>query len=320
VEFPPDEPNSNPDESYSRTPAHAVAVEPDGKVIAAAGDAFSDGWTSHGNVILARFLADPTPPAGQTYEAEQAAMSGAEVSLAHPGYTGTGYVDYVHSAGDYAEFTVQVPAAGTYELGFRYANGGISARRMDLRVAGAGVAGGVSFAPTGSWHAWNSRAVTVSLAAGANKVRLVASGQSGPNVDALTVTPSAPPTVVYQAESATRYGATASAAQSGHTGTGYVDFAHASGDFVEFIVDSPAGGTYALDFRYANGGTYDRPLDLSVDGASAGRIDFAPTGSWRTWETVTKSILLPAGRHSIRLTATGRSGPNLDSLAVRAGG
>jgi uncharacterized delta-60 repeat protein len=319
IDLPPDEPNPNPDDTRSLVPAHAVAVQPDGKVIAAAGDAFSDGWTSHGNVILARFLADPPAPVGRTYEAEQALITGAAVSRAHPGYTGTGYVDYAHAAGDYAEFTVDAPAAGTYELAFRYANGGTSARRMDLRVTGAAVPGGLSFAPTGSWRTWNSRAVTVSLAAGANKVRLVASGQSGPNVDALTVTPLAPPAVVYQAESATRYGAIASAAQSGYTGTGYVDYAHASGDFVEFAVDAPGSGTYALDFRYANGGTYDRPLDLSVDGAAAGQLTFVPTGSWRTWTSVAKSVLLTAGRHTVRLTATGRSGPNLDSLAVRAG-
>jgi hypothetical protein len=301
-------------------PVHAVAVQPDGKVIAAAGDHTSDGWASGGNVILARLLADP-PPGTRTYEAEQSAISGAAVSRIHPGFTGAGYVDFAHATGDSIEFTVDAPSAGSYVLTFRYANGGAAARPMELRVSGVSSPLRVNFQPTGSWRTWNSESLTVPMIAGANKVRLLATGQSGPNLDSLSagaVVPPAPAT--YEAESAVLSGPLVLSNVPGFTGTGFADYQHGSGDFVEFTINAPAAGTYALGFRYANGGTADRPLDLSVDGQVLdGQMSFSPTGAWRTWNSATRSVLLTAGRHTVRLTATGRNGPNLDSLTVRAG-
>jgi hypothetical protein len=56
-----------------------------------------------------------------TLEAETAVRSGAVLSTGFGGYTGTGYVDYVNASGDFTEWTVQVPVAGTYPSKFRYA-------------------------------------------------------------------------------------------------------------------------------------------------------------------------------------------------------
>src|ERR671920_11422 len=89
---------------------------------------------------------------------------------------------------------------------------------------------------------------------------------------------------VFQAESAALSGVRVENDNAGFTGTGYVDFTHAAGDSVEWAVDAPAGGTYRLDFRYANGSAADRPLELRVNGAVVRpRLSFPPTGSWRTW-------------------------------------
>jgi hypothetical protein len=226
-------------------------------------------------------------------------------------------VDYLNRTGDAVEFTVDVPSAGTYALDFHYANGGSSPRATGLSLNAAAPAAGVSFAPTGSWRAWSVATVSVPLASGANKVRLLATGQSGPNLDSLTVRPLAP-AVIHQAESALLSGALALSDVPDFTGTGFADYQHSAGDFVEFTINVLAAGTYALDFRYANGGTYDRPLDLSVDGqVLTGRLSFAPTGTWRTWNSATRSVLLSAGRHTVRLTAAGLSGPNLDALTIR---
>jgi Ca2+-binding RTX toxin-like protein len=258
--------------------------------------------------------------AAAPYEAEQAAVSGALVSAAHGGYTGSGYVDYQNATGDAVEFTVQSASAGPHELSFRYANGGTSDRSLALSVNGQPVSGGVTFARTASWSTWGTATATVQLTPGANKVRVAASGQNGPNLDSLSVasvTP--PPTSTYQAEAATLSGVLVQSNVKGYTGTGFADYQHASGDFVEFAVDVASGGAYSLGLRYANGATSDRPLELKVDGqAVAARLSFAPTGGWGTWKTVEQPAALTSGRHLVRLTSVGSNGPNLDSLTVTA--
>jgi uncharacterized delta-60 repeat protein len=124
---------------------------------------------------------------------------------------------------------------------------------------------------------------------------------------------------VLEAEAATVSGASVASNYPGYTGAGFVDFVHAGGDFVEWSVDVATSGTYALDIRYANGGTADRPLELRVDGTVlAPRLGFGPTGAWANWRTVTQSVLLTSGRHTVRVTAVGLNGPNVDSLIVRA--
>jgi hypothetical protein len=102
------------------------------------------------------------------------------------GYTGTGYVDYQKASGDYIEWTVSVGAAGPFTLAFRHANGA-GTRSLQLRVNGAVVLSALAFPSTGSWATWREVTAAVTLNAGANTIRLTATGSSGPNVDALTV-------------------------------------------------------------------------------------------------------------------------------------
>src|SRR5687767_14945317 len=126
---------------------------------------------------------------------------------------------------------------------------------------------------------------------------------------------------VLQAESANLFGARVENDNSGFTGTGYVDFAHASGDWVEWAVNvaAGAGGPHRLEFRYANGSAADRPMALRVNGTVVRpSLSFPPTGTWRTWQTVSLDVTLNAGANSVRLTTVGSGGGNLDSLTVTA--
>lgn len=51
--------------------------------------------------------------------------------------------------------------------------------------------------------------------------------------------------------------------------------------------------------------------------AAALVLQIAPTGSWKTWATVTLAINLAAGVNSIELVATsGTGGPNVDWMGV----
>ncbi len=127
------------------------------------------------------------------------------------------------------------------------------------------------------------------------------------------------PDATYQAEDATLSGAIVNTDHSGYTGTGFADYQHASGDYVDWTVQAPADGTYTLLFRYANGGSANRPLDVAVNGDTATAQPFAPTGSWDQWLDQPVVVTLHAGANTVRATATGASGGNIDYLGVSAG-
>ena len=131
--------------------------------------------------------------------------------------------------------------------------------------------------------------------------------------------PSPSGVTVYEAEKAVLSGVAIDSQHAGYTGGGYVDFLNPGDDFVEWTVNIATAGTHTLKFRYANGGTANRPLAISVNGTVVnGNLAFTPTGSWTAWENASLDAALPAGGAvRIRATATGSSGGNLDCLIVQ---
>ncbi|MGM0560076.1 MAG: carbohydrate-binding protein [Pseudomonadota bacterium] len=114
-----------------------------------------------------------------------------------PGYSGDGYVDFglgAGSAGDGATFEIEAPAAGSYTLHVRYANGGTTPRPLAVTVDDAS-AGTMNFAgaPAGTedaWSHWMVETLTVPLSEGPNSLKLAidASSLNGPNIDAIAIT------------------------------------------------------------------------------------------------------------------------------------
>jgi pectate lyase len=89
-----------------------------------------------------------------TYEAEDAVYVGPIFSNYHGGYTGTGYVDYQNSSGDYVEWTVNASEDGIASLEFRYALGS-GDRPLEIMVNGQVVEPSLSFPSTGSFGTWD---------------------------------------------------------------------------------------------------------------------------------------------------------------------
>jgi uncharacterized delta-60 repeat protein len=286
--------------------ANAVALDSAGRAVVAG--------TAMGNLAAARLRVGPVA-GSSTYEAEQARLSGAVVSRAHGGFTGAGFVDFLNATGDFAEWTVDAPSAGVYWLTFRYANASASDPRMMRLDLNGHAVGDIAFPMTGAWTAWRDTYVQpVSLPAGASRVRLTAIGHSGPNIDSLTVQPDPRR---HEAEAAAVSGAVVSRAHGGYTGTGYVDFQHARGDFIDWTVDAPAEGYYLLQFDYGNGSGSPRAMRLAVNSQVAEPAAvFGPTGSWSTWATEGFHVTLKKGLNRVRLLAAGQSGPNVDALIV----
>ncbi|CAD7032253.1 hypothetical protein REJC140_03028 [Pseudorhizobium endolithicum] len=111
------------------------------------------------------------------------------------------------------------------------------------------------------------------------------------------------------------------------SGDAYLDFSGVgsnhnigSGQYVEWTFDVAEGGYYDLAFGYAffSNGATNRPMRLDVNGQVWDRIfDFASTGANTTYSEATTRVLLEAGVNTVRLTANGFSGPNLDYLEIR---
>jgi endoglucanase len=126
----------------------------------------------------------------------------------------------------------------------------------------------------------------------------------------------------YQAEGATVTLGLVESNHAGFTGSGFVNVDNAVGSAVEFTVNAPAAGAATLSFRYSNGTTADRPVDVTVNGASAvDELAFTGTGAWTNWATRTATVQLVAGVNKVKATSTtATGGPNFDRLDVDAGG
>jgi len=171
-------------DGYHSTTAQPLTVTSDGQTTAA---------TSLG--LSADVVTPPvSEPDSVTIEAETGSVSGGTWSTNnHADYTGSGFFDF-GGAGSAGQWTVTRNTAGAAVLSIRYANGGSTNRPLAVYVNGVNV-GVLSCVPTGSWNTWKEAAIgNLSLAAGPDTVRLIATdGSGGSNVDSLTITQAAPP-------------------------------------------------------------------------------------------------------------------------------
>jgi hypothetical protein len=123
----------------------------------------------------------PTSSYQQVYEAENATIVNARTFPSATASNGSyvGGIDGFANSRDqsFVDFLVEVPTAGSYNLGIRYANGGTATSTQGLAVNGRPFST-VSYAPTGGWGRFASASSTVDLRAGFNMIRL-AKGSPG---------------------------------------------------------------------------------------------------------------------------------------------
>ena len=127
----------------------------------------------------------------------------------------------------------------------------------------------------------------------------------------------AAPSNTYEAESAVLSGVQVFSGR-GASGGQYVDYQNATGDFIEWTINVATAGTYQVTVDYQNGSGANRPLALDVNGVRVpAAIDFVPSGSWATWSSTNFAVSLPSGTSTLRLTANGQSGPNIDVIRIQ---
>ncbi|MEM9149724.1 MAG: carbohydrate-binding protein [Cyanobacteria bacterium P01_F01_bin.3] len=255
------------------------------------------------------------------FQAEDALLSRAVFANNHAGAQGSGFVDFINPSGDFVEWNINSQSAGSRIIDFRYALG-TSPRTMALEINGNRVSEINSTSTRDSrtgWSNWTNQSITVNLAAGINTIRLVAIGESGPNIDGINVPTSPTQSTTLQFEDAFLSGAVIANNHAGAQGSGFVDFINPSGDFVEWNINSQSAGDRTIDFRYALG-TSPRKMALEINGNRVSDITFTSTGDsrtgWSNWTNQSITVNLAAGDNTVRLVATGDSGPNIDSVTV----
>jgi plastocyanin len=120
-----------------------------------------------------------------------------------------------------------------------------------------------------------------------------------------------------EAENAKFKGPKKESRNSGHHGSGYLDFGFQVGQFVEWKVRIEKDGEHRLRFRYSS---YDsRPLQLSINGEVdllTPTLPFEGTGDWTTWKHEEVKRKFTSGEYRVRLTSVKKTGPNIDSLEI----
>jgi endonuclease/exonuclease/phosphatase family metal-dependent hydrolase len=263
------------------------------------------------------------------------------------------------AAGEWLNYTVNVPSSGTYTLAFRVASpsGGGQLRAL---FNGDDKTGGVAIPATGGWQAWTTVSRTVTLSAGTQVMRLVvdspgfnlnwvrgssggttseSSGSGSTTSTPFGGTPWAIPGTI-QAVDFDNGGQNVAYRDNtpGNTGGAYratdVDIAAipsggftvgwvGAGEWLQYTVNVAAAGQYTLTARVASnggGGTFH----VKFNGADlTGSLRVPNTGGWSTYQDVTATVSLNAGVQVMRLSfdSDGSSGAvgNFASLRLSSG-
>jgi len=78
------------------------------------------------------------------------------------------------------------------------------------------------------------------------------------------------------------------------------------GDWFEYAIDVQTAGTYTVQYRVAS--QVGSPgFTALVDGVAIDAQSIPNTGGWQTWTTITSSVHLDAGAHTLRFNAAGGS-------------
>jgi hypothetical protein len=262
---------------------------------------------------------------------------------------GGGYVVNNFQTGEWMNYTVSVPVAGSYDLELR-GSSNYPGAAFHIEVDGANVTGSVPFPITGSWCAfqWVGKK-GVQLAAGTHVLKVFADKQYF-NLNSLRVsgpigstpysgTPVSVPATI-EAENFDRGGEGVAyhdnvrgnaggqyrtgedvdiIVSSDSAGGSYVVNNFETGEWMKYTINVPAAGNYDLALRTSSNFSTSA-FHVEVDGVNVTGKVLAPyTGNWSTfqWVTAKTGVPLTAGTHVVRIVAD-QQYFNLNSLRVTA--
>ena len=94
---------------------------------------------------------------------------------------------------------------------------------------------------------------------------------------------------------------------------GYYNFENTLSSYATWEIFSQKEAKTTLTIRFANGGSADRSMSVSVNGKSAGSISFPASGDWTKYSEAKIDVKLVQGVNTLKLTSmTSEGGPNVD--------
>ncbi|MBR6455032.1 MAG: carbohydrate-binding protein [Fibrobacter sp.] len=100
---------------------------------------------------------------------------------------------------------------------------------------------------------------------------------------------------------------------AGFLENGYYNFENTLSSYGTWEIFSQKEAKTTLTIRYANGGTGDRDMSLTMNGKSAGTVSFPSTGEWTTYKETKIDVFLKAGVNTLKLSSmTSDGGANVD--------
>jgi hypothetical protein len=256
-----------------------------------------------------------------------------DVDIRSKSTASNGHVVFNAMAGEWLEYTINVAAAGTYDIGATSASR-LAGGTYHIEIDGVDVTGPLTAPTTGSW--WDFQyagRAGVSLSAGTHVLRLAldTNGVEGivADFDTIVISAADPLQTPFQgAPFAVPGTVSASDFDNGGEGVAYHDTTPGNvsgspyrtsdvdmydqsvlwlsdGEWLEYTVDvGAAASTYAFVAQVSAeqaGGS----LHIEVDGVDkTGALAVPATGSWAIWGSAVKTgVSLPAGRHVVRVAA-----------------
>lgn len=109
---------------------------------------------------------------------------------------------------------------------------------------------------------------------------------------------------------------------AGYKGASYLNADNAVGSKITFHITAASSGSHTLSFRYANGGTADRPATVLLNGiALPSQLSFPVTGAFTTYKTVDLTLNLNSGTHKLELVSVTSEGlANIDQIGYVSSG
>jgi endoglucanase len=89
-------------------------------------------------------------------------------------------------------------------------------------------------------------------------------------------------------------------------------------DWVEYQINVPTAGDYTISYRVASQDGSTNGFDLLLNDVEIDSKTIAATGGWQSWTTISSTITLPAGDHTLRFNMLGGGGWNMNWIEISA--